>query len=436
MSDDKLSARKRTFIIGGAVATIFSGIFFKNGVERIMKSEISDMNEQYSLLMNINLRRSKLASARLSIKNASFTKNIKQLECENTEFINCDFYDDVVINIKSLHNVEFRDCNIRNSKISSGFWKDVTFNNVHASGEFEILGDEGSSNVVFKNCNLNGPAFSEEGNHENTFGAAGTYGTAEFIDCDIKYVGIEGPVGLIVKNSRLNKIKAIAQRKHGYITLENVEIKEYFNLTSGIFSNINIKNTRFDYLDMEKVKSDSLLIQDSSGHFFGKLMTTDELTVRRCTFIAEGDPENISQHEDAGFSTIYSKIRKLTIENVKFSGRNGNLFIGGSINILFNEKQPEYGPPIEYTTYGEIFLKDTSLKNSSLSFLDCDELRIENCGFENTNFSKSRVRNLEIINCTFSGKVDFSGTIIKGFSEARNVKEPSLRMIQDVNKFL
>jgi len=433
---DKLSAKKRTFIIGGAFATVFSGIFFKNGIERIMKHEISDMAEQYSMLLNISLRRSKLPSSRLIIKNASFTKNITQLECENTEFINCDFNDEVVINVKSLHNVEFRDCKITNSKISSGVWKDVTFDNIHASGQFEVLGDEGSSNVLFKKCNFTGPASSDEDNHENTFGAAGTFGTAEFIDCDIRYVGIEGPYGLIVKNSRLNKIKAIAQRKRGSLTLDNVEIKDYLNLTSGIFSNIDIKNTRFEYLDLEKVRSDNFLMEDSSGHFFGKLMTTDEMVVRRCTFTAEGNPENISQHEDAGFSVIYSKIGLLTIESVKFSGRNGNLFIGGSVNILFNENEPKYGPPIEYTNFGRIIIKNTSLKNASLSFLKSEKLQIENCDFEDTDCSKSYIDNLEITNCTFSGKVDFSGTIIKIFSEAKNLRKPSLLMNRDVNQFL
>ena len=435
-SKDKLSTGKRTFIIGGALATIFSGVYFRKGIERIMKSEISNMDEQYSMLLNISHRRSKLQSSRLSIKNAVFKKNITQLECENTEFINCDFHDDVVINVRSLLNVEFRNCNIKNSKISSGVWKNVTFSNIDASGEFEILGDEGSSDVVFKKCNLIGPAFSEESDHENTFGAAGTFGTAEFIDCNIQYVGIEGPHGLTVKNSRLNKIKAIAQRKHGNLTLDRVEIKDYLNLTSGIFSNINITNTHFEYLDMEKVKSDNFIMQDSSGHFFGKLMTTGKMEVRRCTFTAEGNPEIISQHEDAGFSIIYSKIELLTIESVKFSGRNGNLFIGGSINILFNEKEPMYGPPIEYTSYGKIYIKDTSLKNAFLSFLKADSLKLENCDLENTNCSKSLVDHLEIINCSFSGKVNFNGTIIKAFSEAKNVKNPNLLISRDVNNFL
>ena len=434
--DTKVSRRRRNILVSGALTTIFTGLYFKEGIKKIMKSDISAMSDQYAMLMNIDLRRSRLQNEPLMIQNAVFRHAMHALVCENTQFDHCDFTEEAAINVKSFKNVKFSHCTMDGSKISSGIWQDVLFSDCSGRGEFDILGDEGSRNVVFDKCRFAGPPHTEESYHENHFGSAGTYGFASFVNCDLTYMSIEGPEGLSIKDSRLNKVKATVQRKRGNLYLENVDIKEYLNLTSGIFSSVVMKKVRCEYMDMDSVNADAFVMEESSGHFIGKLMVVKQMRFKQCSFSANGDAHDASQREDGGFSLIYSTIGALSVEDVHFSGRNGALFLGGAVNLLYKKDQPKYGGPIGYTKYGTISIKNTSLKGAFLSYMKSGELSVEHCDIDNADFSNSEIEKISITGSTFSGKVDFSKTVIGHFSAHNNIRKVNAEIISDTNKLV
>lgn len=434
--DTKVSRRRRNLLVSGALTTIFTGLYFKDGIKKIMKSDISAMSDQYAMLMNIGLRRSRLQNAPLMIKNAVFRHAIHALVCENTQFDHCDFTEEAAINVKSFNNVKFSHCTMDGSKISSGIWRDVLFDACSGRGEFDILGDEGSRNVVFDKCRFTGPPPAEGSFHENNFGSAGTYGVASFVNCDLTYMSIEGPEGLSIKDSRLNKVKATVQRKRGDLYLEKVDIKEYLNLTSGIFSSVVMKKVRYDYMDMDSVNADAFVMEDSSGHFAGKLMVVNQMRFRQSSFSAHVAPQDATQREDGGFSLIYSTIGALSVEDVQFSGRNGALFLGGAVNLLYKKDEPKFGGPIGYTKYRTISIKNTSLKGAFLSYMKSGELSVDQCDIDTTDFSNSQIDKISIIGSTLSGKVDFSDTVIGRFSAHDNIRKPDARIISDTNKLV
>ena len=394
------------------------------------------MPNEHAMLLNIDLRRSKLANAPFVIRNAIFSENMRDLVCENTYFINCDFVGAVIIHVKSFIDVKFSNCTIINSRIGSGKWHDVVFDKCKAQGEFRIVAGNGSQNVTFNECILTGGTPQKSSNPEDRFGTAGAVESAAFINCDLTYMSLNASTGLMIKDSRLNMVDAITQRDRGILTLDNVEIKEYLDLSAGIFSSIKMKNVRFEYIDMKNVKTETFTMEGCSGHFFGKALSAKQVTVRNCTFGANGNFGNPSERENAGFSTIYAKINSLQIEDVKFIGTNGLLFLGGAVNLMYKKDEPKYGGPIDFTVYGKISIKNTSLKGAFLSYLQCDDLDIEHCDVDGADFVNSKIERMNIQHSTFSGKTDFSSTVIGHFSEKDNLRKVDAKIIPDANKLV
>lgn len=428
--------RRRNVLFGGALATIFSGLYFKEGFKRMMKSEISAMNEVRAMLLDVNLRRKNLQDQPLLISDAIFRENMTEIVCENTEFNNCDFMEELTIAVKSFTNVKFLNCTFRESSISGGGWTNVIFDRCRGVGKFGIGAGEQSTNVSFNKCEFNGSKPSKDMHPEDGYGTAGSFGSASFVDCDMSYMKIIGPTGLSIRSSRLNQVDAIAQRKKGSLHLEKVDIKNYLDLSSGIFSSIHIKGSRFEYIDMESVEAGTITIEDCDGHFSGKLLTAQQMTVQKCNFGANGNPLDESERKSAGFNILYAKIRSLSFEDVKFFGSNGSLFLGGAVNLAFDKDEPKYGTPIGYSRYGKISIRNTSLKNGFFSYLKAEEISIKSCEIENADFIDSQIGTMEITESTFSGKTDFSNSIVKHFMQKSNIRKIDSTILSDTNKLV
>ena len=428
--------RRRAVLFGSVLTAAFAGVYSKESIKNLLKSEISAMHDEYAMLLNIDLRRTKLPLSPLVIANAVFRDNIDELVCENTQFHNCDFTGEVLINVKDFKEVKFVNCTVHRSSISGGRWNNVLFEGCNGIGEFGIGGGEGSKSVLFHKCIFTGTSPQKDSHREEGYGSAGSFGTASFVDCDISYMKLHGPAGLSIKDSRLNQVSATAQRKNGHLSLENVDVKDYLDLTAGIFSSVTFKNIRFEYIDMKNVKTDTLDMQECQGHFFGKSLAAKQFTIRKSTFGANGDPGDTSERENAGFSTLYAEIGLLLIDEVKFIGTNGSLFIGGAINIMFKKDRPEHGQPVDYTVYGKISIKNTSLKGAFLSYLKCDQIEIAHCDIENADFVNSQIENLHIFGSTFKGKADFTNAVINHFSAEDNIRKFDAKIVSDKNKLV
>lgn len=401
-----------------------------------MKPNITSMPDEHAMLLNVELRRSRLQKSPLIINNAVFSESLQELVCENTQFNHCEFADGSNFDVTSFTNVTFSNCTMLESKIGGGTWNNVLFEGCEAHGEFKIVGGEGSRDVVFKKCVLTGATPRAHSNPEDSFGSAGTLGNASFVDCDVTYMRIHGRTGLSIKDSRLNKVDAVTQQGNGMLNLDNVDVKDYLDLTSGKFSSIQMKNVRFEYIDLESVETGILNIEESYGHFSGKLLVAKQMVVRSCTFGANGNPHDPSERKGAGFNILYAKIASLAVDDVKFIGSNGSLFLGGAVNLAYDKDEPRYGDPVGYSSYGKLSVKNTSLKGAFLSYLKASELYIDHCDIENADFMDSHIDKMEITGSTFSGKTDFSGTVINHCNVTGNIRKPDAKINLDKNKLV
>ena len=394
------------------------------------------MPGEHAMLRNVELRKERLGDASLIINHAIFSASMQELICENTQFNHCDFIGDVILDVKSFTNVTFSNCTIRDSKIGSGTWHNVRFESCHAQGNFKIVGDEHSEDVAFIKCVFTGSTPRAGSNPDDSYGSAGTLGSAAFDNCDMTYMRIHGQAGLSIKDSRLNKVDAVSQRGNGMLKLDNVDVKDYLDLSSGKFSLIQMKNVRFEYIDLEGVETGILNIEESYGHFSGKLLVAKQMLVRSCTFEANGNPHDPSERKGAGFNILYAKIASLAVEDVKFIGSNGSLFLGGAVNLAYDKDEPRYGDPVGYSSYGKLSIKNTSLKGAFFSYLKASELYIDHCDIENADFMDSHIDKMEITGSTFSGKTDFSGTVINHCNVTDNIRKLDAKINLDKNKLV
>ncbi|CDG84352.1 hypothetical protein GJA_3737 [Janthinobacterium agaricidamnosum NBRC 102515 = DSM 9628] len=395
-----------------------------------MSKNIEEMKEEYSMLQNVKLRREKIGSEALIIKNANFKNGMSGIVCENTKFIGCYFYPDVSIEIISMNDVTFDGCQFMSCNFGGGVWNNVTFNKSDGRAKFFLLGGMGSKNVVFNECDFMGVPENEKIIHENYFGMVGTHGHAAFFNCNLKYVGLEGDDGLSIKSSRLEKVYSNIQSGKCDLLLDDVVSKDYFDLTSSKFNKVEMRKTTFEDLRMVNVETNALMMGECTAKMIGHGLKSVDATIRDCTFHDEGDPGNPVERRYSGFSTYYGKIDHLSIDNVRFGGSNGSLFIGGSINIYHDPKSLKPSKPIFYAEYGKISIKKTSLKRASLAYVHAEEVNISECDISDANFDHSKFDILTLRQVALAGKIDFTNTIVKRVTQENVRRDSKLSLIK------
>ncbi|CDG84351.1 hypothetical protein [Janthinobacterium agaricidamnosum] len=410
----KKSTRRDILRHTGAIVSLMAmgAILLKNS-RGLTSKNIEDVQEEFSMLTDIKFRRKKLGDAPLIIENADFKNTVENLECENTRFIGCYFYPGVFIRVKSLKDVLFEKCQFMNANIGQGIWDNVTFRKTDGRGKFVILGGEGSKKTFFDECDFMGLPPNKNIIHENYFGAAGSAGDTVFNNCNLKYMRLYGEAGLSITNSKLQKISAPVQDGGGILLVEKVKCKEYLNFKNSRFSSIRIDDSEIDDLQMINVEGDDFVMSRSSARLLGHGLVLRDAKISDCMFHDNGDPSSVGEREFSGFSTLYGKIDNLEINNVGFQGSNGSLFAGGAVNVYYDPRKLKKSQPIDYATYGRIFIKKTSLKGASFAYVHAKEVTISDCDIVDANFDHSTFDVLTLRQVTLAGKIDFTDTIVK-----------------------
>jgi uncharacterized protein YjbI with pentapeptide repeats len=427
--------RRRIFLGSGIAAAAVIAHPAAKLIESMMKTNIKNMSAEYSMLKDIAHRRASLNGQILTIRNASFNERFDDFSCENTIFINCRFDSDNLIYVTNLLNVKFERCDFSDSQISSGIWKNVKFSNCTANGKFMILADKGSDNLLFEECELSGPPPTSGSGHENDFGTVGSLGTAVFENCKLTYLRIIGTIALTLNNSHLRKIDASTLRGNGSLILKNTEVKEYIDFKMGIFSKLVISHSTFEFMNLDRVKSERLLIADCSGHVVGKFMNLKEMEIRKSTFFSNDAKKEPLSNRRAALSLNASTINSLILQDIKFDGTNSNLYLGGNENILFDKDDPD-SERFETSDFNTILIENTPLKNAFLGFIQANELKIENSEIQNSDFSHSNFQKIIFSSIKLSETIDFKDTHIGEYIKSNVIFNPNLNVISDTEKLI
>jgi uncharacterized protein YjbI with pentapeptide repeats len=434
-AENRTFMRKRYFLIGSFLTLVAAAIGGNKIDEKIMTRDISELPEIMAMLTDIDQRRILLKDKKLIVENVNFDQNFREyINCENTVFLNCFFGAETLLRIIQLSNVEFVNCFIEHAEISGGLWNNVKFSKSTAKGEFVILAGEGNNNVTFANCDFAGAEPSDSTTHENHFGKVGGAGSVSFDSCKLKYVNISCGGELAITNSELRKIGAARLQEGGSIRMKNIKVNEYIEFDDGVFSSFEVEDSEFELMNLHSVKSSRLQLMGCIGQFVGEFMSLEEMLVVNSTFISHGEKRNPFENRYAALCTNASVINKLVLDNVKFSGVNGTMFLGGSSNILYNKQDPESGNAFFSSKFVEILIKDTPLKNAFFGNLEAGKLSIKVSTIENASFGNSNIRLLELSDVRLLGSIDFRGTKIDCVVRERSTHERGLAILQDPGK--
>lgn len=266
MKNRRNFTKRRIFLAGGIVTAIGLAQPFAKFAKSLIKNDVSEMPGEYSMLKNIEHRRNILKSKQLVIRSAIFNERIADVICENTIFSESEFESDSALHIKQLTNVRFERCLFKDSRISSGVCKNVHFLHCTGQGKFMILADKGSEDILFEECEFSGPPAKPGAAHENDFATVGSLGSAVFKNCKLTFLRITGESSLTLEDSHLRKIDASTMRQGGNLYLKTVEVEGYIDFQMGVFSKFFVSHSKFAYMNLEKINSKIVLVEDCTRH--------------------------------------------------------------------------------------------------------------------------------------------------------------------------
>lgn len=418
--------------MGGVASAIGVSLYYRNITRSIMHISIREMPLEYALLKNIVQRRLTKKNQSLIIKNAVFSERFDEFSCEDTLFSSCIFGPASQIYIKNLSNVKFEKCNFNDSQLSGGVWENVEFNECTANGDFLIFADKRSRNVLFDNCDFSGPASTSQAIDENILGAVGSLGSIVFQKCNLSRVNIRGEISITVKNSHLSKVSAETMREKGTLYFEKTTISDYIDFTKGIFSDFSIKDSSFEFMNLEYVKSDSIVIDGCSGHLVAQFLHSNTVALRNSTFTAHGEARNPFQNTSSALSFNASTIENLILDEIQFSGVNGTPYFGGSENLTY-DKNDKQSKRFDSSEFKKISIHNTILRGLFLGYVKADVLEILNSEIENSNFIDSRLKKVIFSGILLKGTIDFTGAFVEEFVKNSVRTVPGINLKPDMN---
>ena len=417
---------------GGTATALGLSLIYGNFTKLMMTTNINEMADEYAMLKDIKQRKIIKKNETITVKNAVFNERFDNFSCEKTVFVNCVFESGSLIYVKSLVDVKFEKCNFTDSQISGGVWKNVAFRECIANGEFLIFAEKKSEDVRFDKCEFSGPASTSKAIDENTLGAVGSLGSIEFANCKLSRINLRGEISLKVRNSHLTKISAETMREGGKISLEKVTISDYIDFTKGIYSEFCIKDSTFEFMNLEYAKSNKILIDGCSGHLVAKFINSDIVVLKNSTFIANGEKRDPFLNVSSALSLNSSTIGSLSLDRIKFDGVNGTLYLGGNDNIAYDESD-RGSKKFDMSKFGKIAIHETPLNKSFLGYVKADELEISNSEIENSNFTNSLFKKIVFSDILLKGTVDFTGSYVDEFSKSNILTKPDLNFKDDIN---
>jgi len=420
-----LSRRKLLSGVGLTGIAALAGVTLPKYTKKIMAKNIEEMQDEFAMLCNIELRRTKLGSDQLVIKNADFRNSISGISCENTKFVDCYFYPGIILQVTLLNNVSFESCQFMECSIGNGIWNNVHFLKCDGRKMFRVIGGKGSKNVTFQECDFMGSSPVAGDTHENYFGGVGTHGESTFDNCDLKYVEILGASKLHVKRSRLNKVEVINYQAVGNANFLDSNIQDYLKIT-GEFKSFTMNSVNFEFFSIEKFQSENFVMEGCSGVFYARQSKINEVLIKNCTFTKKSGA-SAEEKLYSGFHVRFPKIKNILMENVKFEA-GGSLHIGGGENYTYKQGFPERGEKFVYSKFEKISFLKTILINSSLRYIDAQEIRLDSCEIKDFDLSDDRIGGLQILGSSLAGKIDFARTTINELLDEKNNKVPGLQM--------
>ncbi len=252
--------------------------------------DIEWMGDEYRMLKDAALRRSRMGDKTLKVKSAIFTGGgFHEAEWENVHFENCTFYGRT--QLKNLKNAVFERCSFIDANFQSYYMENVYFQNCKTKNKTYIMSGRSSREVVFEACNFQGSSLDP-----NNFGSIFIHNVV-YKNCVGRYTDISGINKVFYNNCNFQDVEMkcgdydIPAKQYIYanVTIENSFFKNLINMKISSLSGLVIRKCEFDFLDLTNVDCNgNILIENiKAGAMLGAFKKLRNITIRNSRFTGE-----------------------------------------------------------------------------------------------------------------------------------------------------
>lgn len=394
--------RRRFLKLGAAMA---GAVLY--GCEMSGKKNIKDFGKTFDYLSDPALRKKVIGDAQLVVEGAEFSGvKFQGQEWRNIKFVNCDFVGAYDIKQALIAQSSFEGCKFAGI-FNLGVLKQVRFVRCLISGTSHVVGDTGSLDVTFEQCEQIGK--DPEPNH---WGSFGSYGEVAFIKCKAKWTNVTGETKHLIRDCDFESVDCSVSKDGGgsVVLIENSRLLGGFDMRPATLLSLTIRDTTIEgtfNLTNATVKGDILMERVTAGVILGYVKNANSFTVRDSKIAGNGMDV---------FEAFAGGIRTIAIEGTTFGAgsiRGGNGTDGVTIAGGFSLKDPTRTSNVSQS----ILIRDSKIPQLQSQHLNTKQLLLRKVEIGDADFTNTRAEVLELDDVSFTKSVNMSGAQIKEFKQ-------------------
>ena len=292
----------------------------------------------------------------------------------------------------SIEEAVFEGCRF-SGIFNLGTLKDVRFTRCLIADGSHVVGDVGSTGVVFDSCEMMGsdPA-------PNHWGSVGAYGDVSFIRCKARRTNLSGETKHLMRECEFEDIHCGISKDGGgsLVLIENCKLRGRFRLAPALIQSLTIRDTVIDTLDLTGATiNDDLLIERVRGG-------TVEAIVKGAKRLAVRDSQ-FTPPASGGkfvFSLASNDAQEVLIENTSILGDNILVDIGGG------------GPHTE-----SLIFRKSKFSRLDLQYAHAKHLLLQDFEANSVRLNDARIDKLEMNSAVFALTLDLSNTQVHEFKK-------------------
>jgi len=362
------------------------------GCEMNGKKNIRGFGKTFAYLNDPVLRKSESGNVPLVVEGAEFSgARFDGVDWKKITFRNCDFVGAYDIKPASIEDAVFEGCRF-SGIFNLGTLKNVRFIRCLIADGSHVVGDVGSTNVVFDSCEMMGS--DREPNHWGSFGA---YGDVSFIRCKARRTNLSGETKHLMRECEFEDIHCGISKDGGgsLVLIENCKLRGRFRLAPALIQSLTIRDTVIDTLDLTgtTIKEELLMERVRGGSVEAVVKGAKRLAVRDSQFTPSASGGKFA------FSLASNDAQEVLIENTSILGDNILVDIGG-------------GPHTE-----SLVFRKSKFSRLDLQYAHAKHLLLQDFEANSVRLNDARIGKLEMNSAVFALTLDLSNTQVHEFKK-------------------
>jgi len=395
--------RRRFLKLGAAMA---GAVLY--GCEMSGKKNIKDFGKTFDYLSDPALRKRDMGDAQLVVEGAEFSGvKFQGQEWRNIKFVNCDFVGVYDIKQALIAQSSFEGCKFAGI-FNLGVLKQVRFVRCLISGSSHVVGDTGSLDVTFEQCEQIG-----EDPEPNHWGSFGSYGEVAFIKCKAKWTNVTGETKHLIRDCDFESVDCSVSKDGGgsAVLIENSRLLGGFDMRPATLLSLTIRDTTIEgtfNLTNATVKGDILMERVTAGVILGYVKNANSFTVRDSKITGNGMDV---------FEAFAGGIRTIEIDNTVFgvgvrrggNGTDGVTIAGGTGADLSK-------PRARITE--SLVIRNSKIPQLRSHHVSVVRMQLDRVELRDVDLSSNLIDRLEMKDVAIANDLDLTNTQVKEFKQS------------------